>query len=211
MSDGSALRIVAIGAMLGVLGAWLLGVFLHLRLGRRARTAGARRIVRFIIHAPAKMISSRLVQELSSNPYFAASITGKLESVLTAVVTPISGSMREAPPAARVGCRLDDLGPQECRLRVRIDFTPLLERFRVYSFRWVFVLWPIWAFFSMAGVLVAMAIADAPSPWQQLWLWLGALPLLGEMAIIGRGVRLCQRLGDAVFGVADDLRSSLLM
>ncbi len=205
-----ALRLVAAAAMLGVAGAWLLGVWLHVRLGRRARTAGARRIIRFVIAAPASVISNRFVQELSNDPRFAASITGRLESVLTAVITPIRGSMRAAPPAARVGCRLDDLGA-ECRLRVRVDFTPLLERSRGISQRWVFLVWPIWAFFAVTGALLQAAIADAPSPWQALWLFAGALPIAGEIAIVGRCNRMCRRLGDAVIGTADDLRSSLLV
>jgi hypothetical protein len=210
MRDVGALRLVAAAAMLGVLGSWLLGVWLHVRLGRRARTAGARRIVRFVIAAPMQLISSRLVQELSSNPYFAAAITGRLESVLTAVVTPITRSMKAAPPAARVGCRLDDLGAQ-CRLRIRVDFTPLLEQHGAISQRWVFLFWPIWGFFAIAGGLIQVSLVDSPSPWQALSLALGAMPLVGEIAIVGRAGRACRRLGDAIIGTADDLRSSLLM
>ena len=192
MSGAGALRLVAAAAMLGVAGTWLLGVWLHVRLGRRARTAGARRIIRFVIAAPASVISKRLVQELSNNPRFAASITGRLESVLTAVITPIRGSMRAAPPAAR-------------------DFTPLLDRSRGISQRWVFLAWPIWAFFAVTGALLHTALADAPEPLQALWLLAGALPIAGEIAIVGRCNRLCRELGDAVIGTADDLRSSLLM
>lgn len=209
MSGGSTLRFVAVAAMLGVTASWLLGIWLHVRLNRRARTAGARRIVRCVIPVPAGQISHRLVHYLSNSPFFAASITGKLESVMTAVVTPISGSMREAPPAARVGCRLDDLGEQ-CRLRLRIDFTPLLERCGRASRVWVFLVWPIWAFVAMAGTLAWIAAAAEPSPWRELWIGAGALPLFGEIGLVARCDRACRSLGDAVMSVVEDLRTSLL-
>jgi hypothetical protein len=210
MSDVSTLRFVAVAAMLGVTAAWLLGIWLHVRLSRRARTAGARRIVRCVIPVQAPLISQRLVYELSNNPFFAASITGKLESVLTAVVTPITGSMRAAPPAARVGCRLDDLGAQS-RLRLRIDFTPLLERYSRASQRWVFLFWPIWAFFTTAGTVLWISLAAEPSPWREMWLALAGLPLAGEIAIVRRCDGGCRSLGDAVMGVVEDLRTSLLV
>ena len=209
MSEESTLRFVAVAAMLGVTASWLLGIWLHVRLSRRARTAGARRIVRCVIPAPAELISRRLVHELSCSPFFTASITGRLESVLTAVVTPIRGSVREAPAAARVGGRLDDLGA-ECRLRLRIDFTPLLERYARASRVWVFLVWPIWAFFTTAGTVLYISLAADPSPWKEMWPALAALPLAGEIAIVRRSDGGCRRLGDAVIGVVDDLRTSLL-
>jgi len=210
MTGADALRIVASATMLGVFGAWLLGVWSYVRLGRRARTAGARRIIRCVISAPASLISGRLVQELATSPHFVASITGKLESVLTAVVTMPTGSARSARPAARVSCRLDDLG-DESRLRLRIDFSPILERYRVASSLWVFLCWPIWMFLTTMGAVVWLVLVEPPSSWYGLWFGLGVLPAIGQAVLVGRCNAIRRYLGDAVIGIAEELRSSLLM
>jgi hypothetical protein len=205
-----ALRIVAAATMLGVLGAWLLGVWSHVRLGRRSRTAAARRIIRCLVPAPAPLISSRLVQELARSPHFVAAITGQLESVLTAVVTLPADSARGAPPAARVACRLDDLG-DESRLRLRIDFSPILERCRKRSLLWVFLFWPLWIFLSTAGAVAWLVLATPPTPWWGLAFAIGALPAFGQIAIVARCNAVRRYLGDAIVGIAEDLRSSLLV
>jgi len=210
MTDAGVLRLVASATMLGVFAAWLLGVWSYMRLGRRARTAGARRIIRCVISAPAPLIASRLVHELATSPQFVASITGRLESVLTAVIALPTDTARDAQPAARVACRLDDLG-DESRLRLRIDFSPMLERCRAASQLWVFLWWPIWMFLTTAGAVAWFALAQPPSPWYALCFGIGALPAIGQAAIVGHCNSVRRYLGDSVIGIADDLRSSLLV
>lgn len=209
MAAADALRLVASATMLGVVAAWLLGVWMYMRLVRRARTAGARRIVRFLIPAPAAEVTGRLVRELSMSPHFIASFTGQLESVITGVVTPAKDAAAGAPPAARIAFRLDDLGPR-CRLRLRVDFSPLLEQHRVVSRLWVFMFWPAWTFVATAGAIAMFALAAPPSPWWGLGFGFGALPIVGQLAIVGRCGRIRRRLGDAVIGTAEELRSSVL-
>jgi hypothetical protein len=210
MNGADALRLVASATMLGVFGAWIVGVWSHVRLARRARTAAARRIIRCIVAAPAALISNRLVQDLATSPHFVASITGQLESVLTAVVTMPTGAARSAQPAARVACRLDDLG-DESRLRIRIDFSPILERYRAASQLWVFLCWPIWMFLATAGAVIWLVLVDPASPWYGLCFGFGALPLIGQAAIVGRSNGVRRYLGDAIVGIAEELRSSLLV
>jgi hypothetical protein len=210
MTDADALRLVASATMLGVFGVWMLGIWSYVRLGRRARTAGARRIIRCVIAAPAPLISSRLLQDLATSPHFIASITGQLESVLTAVVTLPTDMAHGAQPAARVACRLDDLGDQS-RLRLRIDFSPILERYRAVSHLWVFLCWPIWMFVTTAGAVAWLALVEPPSCWYGLCFGFGALPGIGQAIIIGRCNAIRRSLGDAVVGIAEDLRSSLLI
>ncbi|MCK9460392.1 MAG: hypothetical protein M0R80_12205 [Proteobacteria bacterium] len=210
MTDTDAMRLVASATMLGVFGAWLLGVWSYVRLGRRARTAAARRIIRCVVSAPARLVANRLVQDLATNPHFVASITGQLESVLTAIVTLPAEAARGGRPAARVACRLDDLG-DESRLRLRIDFSPILERFRAASQLWMFLCWPIWMFLTVGFAVPWLVLYEPTSPWYGLVFGFGALPAIGQIAIVARcnGVR--RYLGDAVVGVAEDIRSSLLV
>jgi len=210
MTDAGVLRLVASATMLGVFAAWLLGVWSYMRLGRRARTAGARRIIRCVISAPAELIAGRLVQALATSPHFVASITGRLESVLTAVIALAAETTRSARPDARVACRLDDLG-DESRLRLRIDFSPMLERYRAASQLWVFLCWPIWMFLTTTGAVMWFALAQPPSPWYALSFGMGALPAIGQAVIVGRCNSVRLYLGDAVIGIAEDLRSSLLI
>jgi hypothetical protein len=210
MTDAIALRLVASATMLGVFAVWLLGVWSYMRLGRRARTAGARRIIRSLVSAPAPAVAPRLLRELTTSPYFVASITGRLESVLTAVITPAAGSARGAPPIARVACRLDDLG-DESRLRLRIDFSPLLERYRRASQLWVFLCWPLWMFLTTAGGVAWFALAHPPSPWHALCFGLGWLPAVGQAALVGRCNATRRVVGDAVIGVVEEIRASALV
>jgi len=210
MTDADAMRLVASATMLGVFGAWLLGVWSHVRLGRRARTAAARRIIRCVVAAPARLVANRLVQDLATNPHFVASITGQLESVLTAIVTLPAEAARGARPAARVACRLDDLG-DESRLRLRIDFSPILERFRAVSQLWIFLCWPIWMFLTVGFAVPWLVLYEPTSPWCGLVFGVGALPALGQIAIVARCSGVRRYLGDAVIGVAEDIRSSLLV
>ena len=210
MTDADAMRLVASATMLGVFGAWILGVWSYVRLGRRARTAAARRIIRCVVSAPARLVANRLVQDLATNPHFVASITGQLESVLTAIVTLPAEAARGARPAARVACRLDDLG-DESRLRLRIDFSPILERFRAASQLWMFLCWPIWMFLTVGFAVPWLVLCEPTSPWYGLVFGFGALPAIGQIAIVARCSGVRRYLGDAVIGVAEDIRSSLLV
>ena len=209
MTEADAMRLVASATMLGVFGTWLLGVWSHVRLGRRARTAAARRIIRCVIAAPAQLVSSRLVQELATSPYFVASITGQLEAVLTAVVALPKDAARGAPPAARVACRLDDLGT-ESRLRLKIDFSPVLERFRAASQIWIFLCWPIWMFLTVGAAVPWLVLREPGSPWYGLVFGVGALPAIGQIAIVARCGGLRRYLGDAIVGIASEIRTSVL-
>jgi hypothetical protein len=210
MTDTDAMRLVASATMLGVFGAWILGVWSYVRLGRRARTAAARRIIRCVVSAPAQLVANRLVQDLATNPHFVASITGQLESVLTAIVTLPAEAARGARPAARVACRLDDLG-DESRLRLRIDFSPILERFRAASQLWMFLCWPIWMFLTVGFAVPWLVLYEPTSPWYGLVFGFGALPAIGQIAIVARCSGVRRYLGDAVIGVVEDIRSSLLV
>lgn len=201
MSEATTARVLTAAMLMGVGAAWLLGAWLHLRLVRRTRAA-ARRVVRLVLPMDVAGTLSLLVQNLNRSPLFYTHIRGYVEGVLTASIrTSTTGR-----PACNMACRMDDLG-RECRIRLRLDFTPLIETTRKASKLLVFVLWPLWVALTITWVLGGyMSMLDA-TPWFVVNLLHAAWPMLIVAVFIHLRFRKRRRLmGDAVVTVVENLK-----
>ena len=87
----------------------------------------------------------------------------------------------------------------------------MLERYRGAAYVWVFLFWPIWMFLATAGGVAWFVLAEPPSPWYALCFGLGAVPALGQAVIVGRCNTIRRYLGDAIVGIVEELRTSLLV
>jgi len=202
MTDPGTGRLVALAMILGIAAAWVFCLWLHIRLVRRSRAA-ARRVVRLVLPMELDRTLAHLVQGLNRSPHFFTSIKGRVEGVLTATIR----SSLTGAPAVNLACRLDDLG-QDSRARLRLDFTPMIDRTRRQSRAILMLVWPSWLAVTIIWVALLHTLSGAqPSPWFALNLFHAAYPpVIGAVLIQLRFRRERRRLGDSVVSVIDSLR-----
>lgn len=202
MSAQATLALVATALFCGVLASWLGGVLFHVRIVRKLHTA-SRRLTRLLLPVPADQLVQHLARTLNSNPHFLATLTGRMEGVVTAKVRPTR--LWRWGYAMNLTARIDDLG-EETRVQLRMDFGPLLTQIDRLTRFWIFVGWPLWIVAVTAVVVVAISGAAEPNPWNALHLVHGAYPALGILAIHALYRHTRMLLGDSVVSLLENLR-----
>jgi hypothetical protein len=206
MTEVTTVRFAVAGGACGLLAAWLVGAYLHLRL-LRASTAGSRRFVEVMLPMSRNNAMRELVSAVTHHPHFAASITGYMEGILTAVVWPVRGSRlwSKDAPAGSLTFRLEDLD-DETRVQIRIDAGMLRERVARLSRAVLFFAWPAWIAATMGAVAWGLGSGRIASPAGALHMFHGTYPIVGLLALNGLFARTSESLSRAVATLAENLR-----
>ncbi|MBW2277474.1 MAG: hypothetical protein JRF63_08280 [Deltaproteobacteria bacterium] len=195
-------QLVVAGTLCGVLASWLLGVALHVRFLRSAPSA-SRAFFRVLLPLHADHAMSHVMVGLNRSPHFIAILTGRLEGVLTASIRPTRN--HTAPDAAQLACRVENFGA-ESQVRVRLDFTPSIERSRRRLHMLLLVIWPGWIALVVAVVLVSLSLTAEPGAWWALNLLHAVYPLALVVALHARFARTRSLLHESIGAVVENLR-----
>jgi hypothetical protein len=196
------LALVASALFCGVLAAWLGGVLFHVRIQRKSYSA-SRRLTRILVPISADQLVQHMARALNNNPHFIATLTGRMEGVVTAKVRPTR--LWRWGYAMNLTARIDDLG-NEARVQVRMDFGPLLAQIDKLTRFWIFVGWPLWIVIVTALVVAVVYSGDRPDPWDAMHLIHGAYPALGILVLHGLYRYTRMLLGDSVVSLIENLR-----
>jgi hypothetical protein len=196
------LHLVAAAMLCGVLAAWLLGVALYVRFLRQLPDT-IRSHFRVLLPMQVDHAMGHVVVGINHSPHFIASLTGRLEGVLTASIRPTN--RRSKTDAAQLACRVEDFG-SETQLRVRLDFSPVVEQTRRRLQLLVVALWPAWIGMVTVAVTAALTTAESPGTWWALNLLHGIYPLVAVIALVSNLDRTRSLLYRAVGSVVENLR-----
>ena len=129
--------------------------------------------------------------------------TASATGVLTAAIRPARGS--GDANAAQLACRVEDFGT-ESQVRVRIDFTPSIERAARRSRLVLVAIWPAWIAVVTCSVLIPLSLAERPGPLWALNLLHAAYPLAAMIALRARYRSVRTLLVRAVGSIVENLR-----
>lgn len=196
------LHLVAAAMLCGVLAAWLLGVALYVRFLRQL-PASTRSLFRVLLPMHVDHAVGHVVVGINHSPHFIASLTGRLEGVITASIRPTD--RRGGSDAAQLACRVEDFG-SETQLRVRLDFSPIVEQTRRRLQLLVVAIWPAWIGLVTLTVTAVLTTAESPGTWWSLNLLHGIYPLVAVIALVSSLDRTRTLLYRAVGSVVENLR-----
>jgi len=202
LSAQGILALVASALFCGVLACWLAGVLFHVRIQRKSFTA-SRRLTRILVPIAADQLVLHMARALNNNPHFIATLTGRMEGVVTARVRPTR--LWRWGYAMNFTAQIDDLG-SESRVQVRMDFGPLLTQIDRLTRLWIFVAWPVWIVLVTGLVVLAISASAEPNPWDALHLIHCVYPALGIVVLHGLYRHNRMLLGDSVVSLMENLR-----
>jgi hypothetical protein len=172
-------QLAVAGMLCGVLATWLLGAALHARFLRMVPNQ-IKQFYRVLLPLHVDQAMGHVVLGINHSPHFIANLTGKLEGVVTAAVRRTSD--HDGLDSAQLACRVEDFGT-ESQVRVRLDFTPAIERARTRGRLVLTVIWPAWIALVVCAVLLPLSIAEQPGPWWALNLLHAIYPLIAVIAL----------------------------